>query len=170
MCWIKRVWWRTILWMDWMNFKSCSAMAGANPRVAIQSACGYRQNALFKAQYLGLGHSMPLCGAEPGCRTQPHTTPPGQSKQRIVSVVKCVYGLWRRCSGVRGKTGGSTSRMTVVRACAPRVKVHLVHVDQLGRRGLRIGCGCCFAQTDNMRWAVLDLLATAHARIGQVQQ
>jgi hypothetical protein len=73
-----------------MNFGSCRATAGANLRVAMQSACGYRHSALFQALYIGLGHGMTLCGAEPGRCTKPHTTPPGQSKQRIVSVVKCV--------------------------------------------------------------------------------
>jgi hypothetical protein len=82
---------------------------------------------------------------------------------------QAVRGLWRRCSGVRGRTVRK-SRMTVVRTCALRVKVHLGHVDQLGRRGSRIGGRCCFSQTDNMRWAVLAMLATAHARIDQPQQ
>ena len=158
-----------ILWIGCLNFKSFKAIAGANLRVAIQSSYGYQRSALFQAQYLGLGYGMPLHAAEPGRCTQPHTTPPGQSKQRIVSVVKCVCGLWRRCSGVRGRTG-STSMMTVVSTCAPRFKVHLGHVDQLCRRGSRIGGRCCFALTDNMRWAVLALLATAHVRISQPQQ
>jgi hypothetical protein len=167
MSWITGVSWRTILWIDWMNFKSCRAMAGANLRVAIQSACGYQHSALFQAPYLG---DMACLCAVPNQvaahnRTQRLLANQNSELCRLSSVCEACGGAAVAC----GRTP-RTSRMTVVRTCAPRVKLHLDHVDQLGRRGSRIEGRCCFAQTDHMRSAVLALLATAHVRIGQPQQ